>query len=214
MVYGLTFLVYALRLGGIAIVLGVFLVLGAWTSILVVRSSTMVATAVAKGAVSGMLIAALIPFVTLVVIAGICSMMTGGYPFAEEEGAGSRTVTYNLTLYGNPPAGKALAIQESGRPLEEETGYFYLPVCGDDPAAAPDEPPEPCPVGESGGGESVSIQGANPDDGSGMVYFRFVMVDAAHPAGTAFYQGEGSELEAVDAWYDFRTGKGGAGREP
>ncbi len=79
--YGLTFLVYALLLGTefvlFAIILGVFLLLGAWTSILLVRSSTAVATAVAKGAASGLLIAALIPFVFLVIIAGLCSMMVG-----------------------------------------------------------------------------------------------------------------------------------------
>lgn len=74
-VYGLTFLVYALRFGVFALILGVFLLLGAWTSILVVRSSTAVARAVARGTVSGMLSAALIPFVTLVVIAGLCSIM-------------------------------------------------------------------------------------------------------------------------------------------
>ena len=75
--YGLTFVVYALRLrdepfGGVAwMILGVFLLLGALTSTLLVRAKR----AAAKGAVSGMLIAVLIPFVTLVVIAGLCSMM-------------------------------------------------------------------------------------------------------------------------------------------
>ncbi len=79
--YGLTFLVYALLLGTefvlFAIILGVFLLLGAWTSILLVRSSTMVTRAVAKGTVSGMLIAVLIPFVPLVIIAGLCNMIFG-----------------------------------------------------------------------------------------------------------------------------------------
>ena len=85
-VYGLTFLVYALRLRDEALgdeafaniwstIFGVCLLLGAWTSILVVRSSTMVATAVAKGAVSGLLIAVLIVFVPLVIIAGLCSVL-------------------------------------------------------------------------------------------------------------------------------------------
>ena len=75
--YGLTFVVYALRFGTdfglFSIILGVFLLLGALTSILLVRAKR----AAAMGAVSGALIAALIPFVTLVIIAGLCSMMVG-----------------------------------------------------------------------------------------------------------------------------------------
>ena len=85
-VYGLTFLVYALRLRDEALgdeafaniwstIFGVFLLLGAWTSIRMARSSTAVATAVAKGAVSGLLIAVLIVFVPLVIIAGLCSVL-------------------------------------------------------------------------------------------------------------------------------------------
>ena len=76
-VYGLTFLVYALGSGlGIGIILGVFLALGAWISIRMVNPRE----ADAMGAASGMLIAALIPFMFLVVIAGLCSMMVGFPP--------------------------------------------------------------------------------------------------------------------------------------
>ena len=73
--YGLTFVVYALGIGELAIILGIFLLLGAMISTRMVRSST----AVAKGAASGLLIAALIPFVTLVIIAGLCTA-TVGFP--------------------------------------------------------------------------------------------------------------------------------------
>ena len=151
--YGLTFVVYALRGVGVTLILGVFLLLGAWISILLVRSSPAVAT----GAASGLMIAVLIPFVFLMVIAGLCSMMTGGYPFADQEGSEFPPVTYNLTLYGQAPEGQALVLHESSCRLDEETGYFYLPVCGADLTAAPGEPLAPCPVGESGGGERVSI---------------------------------------------------------
>ena len=71
--YGLTFVVYALGIGELAIILGIFLLLGAMISTRMVRSST----AVAKGAASGLLIAALIPFVLLVIIAGLCTAMVG-----------------------------------------------------------------------------------------------------------------------------------------
>jgi hypothetical protein len=61
--YGLTFLVCALRLGiGTLVILGVFLLLEAWISIRMVPASPAVARAVAKGAASGLLIAVLIPF--------------------------------------------------------------------------------------------------------------------------------------------------------
>ena len=73
--YGLTFVVYALGIGELAIILGIFLLLGAMVSTRMVRSSRVVATAVAKGVVSGLLIAALIPFVFLVIIAGLCTAM-------------------------------------------------------------------------------------------------------------------------------------------
>ena len=75
--YGLAFVVYALRLGGTAygqiavLILGPFLLLGAGISILYVR----VTRAAARGAASGLLIAALVPFMFLVIIAGACSMM-------------------------------------------------------------------------------------------------------------------------------------------
>ena len=71
--YGLTFVVYALGIGELAIILGIFLMLGASISTRMVRSSK----AVAKGAASGLLIAALIPFVFLVIIAGLCTAMVG-----------------------------------------------------------------------------------------------------------------------------------------
>lgn len=75
--YGLTFLVYAVytlqfRVPYV-IILGALLLLGALPSLLLVR----VSRAVVKGAASGMLIAALIAFVPLVVIAGICSALVG-----------------------------------------------------------------------------------------------------------------------------------------
>ena len=73
--YGLTFVVYALGIGELAIILGIFLLLGAMISTRMVRSSR----AVAKGAASGLLIAVLIPFVTLVIIAGLCTA-TVGFP--------------------------------------------------------------------------------------------------------------------------------------
>ena len=79
--YGLTFVVYALGLDAemfssiIWMILGVFLLLGALTSILLVRATR--AEAEEMGAVSGLLIAVLIPFVFLVIIAGICSAMVG-----------------------------------------------------------------------------------------------------------------------------------------
>ncbi len=71
--YGLTFVVYALGIGELAIILGIFLLLGAMISTRMVRSST----AVAKGAASGLLIAVLVPFVFLVIIAGLCTTMVG-----------------------------------------------------------------------------------------------------------------------------------------
>ncbi len=72
--YGLTFLVYALGLGmDIAMFLGLSLVVGAWVSIRTVRTSPAVVT----GAASGLLIAALVPFVLLVIIAGLCTAMVG-----------------------------------------------------------------------------------------------------------------------------------------
>ncbi len=71
--YGLTFVVYALGIGELAIILGIFLLLGAMISMRMVRSSTAMAT----GAASGLLIAALIPFVFLVIIAGLCTTMVG-----------------------------------------------------------------------------------------------------------------------------------------
>ena len=76
--YGLTFLVYALRFANMVmlpylIILGVFLLLGALTSLRLVRASR----AVVNGAASGMLIAVLIPFVPLVIIAGLCNMIFG-----------------------------------------------------------------------------------------------------------------------------------------
>ena len=81
--YGLTFVVYALRLdpnawggGMILMILGVFLLLGAVTSLLLVRARG----AAARGAVSGVLTAVLIPFVPLVIIIGLCSMMVTAPP--------------------------------------------------------------------------------------------------------------------------------------
>ena len=71
--YGLTFLVYALGIGEFAIILGVSLLVGAWVSIRTVRTSPAVVT----GAASGLLIAVLVPFVLLVIIAGLCTAMVG-----------------------------------------------------------------------------------------------------------------------------------------
>ena len=75
--YGLTFVVYALGIGEFAIILAVFLLLGARFSIRVVQDLGRTSRAVATGAASGLLIAAVIPFVFLVIIAGLCSAMVG-----------------------------------------------------------------------------------------------------------------------------------------
>ena len=88
--YGITFLVYAgffyrssdegyevfaVIASGIFLV---FLLLAAMISVALVRRNR----SAAMGAASGLLTALVIPFVFLVIVAGLCTVITGGAPFA------------------------------------------------------------------------------------------------------------------------------------
>ncbi|MDP9350419.1 MAG: hypothetical protein M3P51_02595 [Chloroflexota bacterium] len=78
LLYGLTFLVYSqslLQFAGLVVtaILFVLLLLSAILSIRATRASS----AVARGATSGLLVAILVPFVFLVIIAGLCTLLTG-----------------------------------------------------------------------------------------------------------------------------------------
>jgi uncharacterized membrane protein YhaH (DUF805 family) len=88
--YGITFLVYAVSFyvgteegyKSLALIIAaIFLVpmlIAAQTSIALVRRNR----SAAVGAASGLLTALVIPFVFLVIVAGLCTVITGGAPFA------------------------------------------------------------------------------------------------------------------------------------